>query len=418
MTTADDALARLTSDSVMPPTPVEMTLTPDRCRSTACVSAFAIASTEPCTSALSTILTSLTSPALILSRMFSSDTRPLPASSFLRLRASCRCSTSALAAFSSLTTLKISPASGTPSRPSTSTGVDGPASVIAWPLSPSMARIFPVVLARPRPDRRGAACLPRPGWSRSRRARDRGAPRRRAPCAALFGLALQLEHLGLQGQHLEQLVDALLGLGRHVRRRSSSPPHSSGTRSCSDSLVRIMSGLAPGLSILLTATTIGTSRLLGVVDRLDGLRHRPVVGRDHQDDDVGHLGAARAHGGERLVAGRIQEHDVAAVAGHLVGADVLGDAARLARRDVGLADGVEQRRLAVVDVAHDRDDRRARQQVLRVLRGRVAAGQQLVLAERRRFDLEAELGRDQRRGVEIDVLVDVALPSSRAPTAS
>ena len=43
----------------------------------------------------------------------------------------------------------------------------------------------------------------------------------------------------------------------------------------------------------------------------------------------------------------------------LVGADVLGDAARLTGDDVGVADLVEQRRLAVVDVAHDRDDRRA-----------------------------------------------------------
>ena len=49
---------------------------------------------------------------------------------------------------------------------------------------------------------------------------------------------------------------------------------------------------------------------------------------------------------------------------HLVGADVLGDAAGLAGHDLGLADGVEQRGLAVVDVAHDRHDRRAVDQVL------------------------------------------------------
>ena len=42
----------------------------------------------------------------------------------------------------------------------------------------------------------------------------------------------------------------------------------------------------------------------------------------------------------------------------LIGADVLGDAAGLAGDHVGLADGVEQRGLAVVDVAHDGDDRR------------------------------------------------------------
>ena len=49
---------------------------------------------------------------------------------------------------------------------------------------------------------------------------------------------------------------------------------------------------------------------------------------------------------------------------HLVGADVLRDAAGLAGGDVGLADRVEQRRLAVVDVAHDRDDRRALDEVV------------------------------------------------------
>ena len=72
------------------------------------------------------------------------------------------------------------------------------------------------------------------------------------------------------------------------------------------------------------------------------------------------LRAAGAHGGERLVARRVEEgHDLVAVV-HLVGADVLGDAACLAGRDLGLADRVEQRRLAVVDVPHDRDHRRAR----------------------------------------------------------
>ena len=51
---------------------------------------------------------------------------------------------------------------------------------------------------------------------------------------------------------------------------------------------------------------------------------------------------------------------VLAVLLDLVGADVLGDPAGLAGDDVGVADLVEQRGLAVVDVAHDRDDRRPR----------------------------------------------------------
>ena len=39
----------------------------------------------------------------------------------------------------------------------------------------------------------------------------------------------------------------------------TSPPHSSGKRPCSDNCCLTWSGLAPGLSILLIATIIGTS---------------------------------------------------------------------------------------------------------------------------------------------------------------
>ena len=49
---------------------------------------------------------------------------------------------------------------------------------------------------------------------------------------------------------------------------------------------------------------------------------------------------------------------------------MLGNAAGFAGRDVGRADGVEQRRLAVVDVAHDGDDRGARLQARRIV-GRI-----------------------------------------------
>ena len=102
----------------------------------------------------------------------------------------------------------------------------------------------------------------------------------------------------------------------------------------------------------------------GVVDRLFGLRHDAVVGGDHHDHHVGDLGAAGAHRGEGGVARGVEEGDRLVVVVHLVGADVLGDATGLARGDLGLADRVQQRGLAVVDVAHDRDHRRAVDQVL------------------------------------------------------
>src|SRR3712207_1007442 len=89
-----------------------------------------------------------------------------------------------------------------------------------------------------------------------------------------------------------------------------------------------------------------------------------------RSDDVGHLRAAGTHRGERLVTRGVDEGDRPVLAvelrDDLVGADVLGDAAGLARHHVGVADGVEQLRLPVVDVAHDGDDRRTDLPVLLV----------------------------------------------------
>jgi hypothetical protein len=78
-----------------------------------------------------------------------------------------------------------------------------------------------------------------------------------------------------------------------------------------------------------------------VVDGLLGLGLDAVVGRDNDHREVGHVGAAGAHGGESLVARRVEEgHDLVVVV-DLVGADVLGDAAGLARGHLGLAHGVQ-----------------------------------------------------------------------------
>ena len=107
---------------------------------------------------------------------------------------------------------------------------------------------------------------------------------------------------------------------------------------------------------------------LGVVQRLDRLRHHTVVGRDHEDRDVGRLGTTGTHGGERLVTRGVDEGDPALFAvdlgGDLVRTDVLGDAAGLARDHVRLADRVEQPGLTVVDVTHDGHDRRTGDEVL------------------------------------------------------
>ena len=107
-----------------------------------------------------------------------------------------------------------------------------------------------------------------------------------------------------------------------------------------------------------------------VMDGLDRLRHHPVVGRHHEHDEVGDLRASGAHGGERLVAGSVDEHHLVPVGGlDLIGADPLRDPTGLACRHTSLADGVEDRSLAVVDVAEDGHDRRSCHELAWVLVG-------------------------------------------------
>jgi hypothetical protein len=112
---------------------------------------------------------------------------------------------------------------------------------------------------------------------------------------------------------------------------------------------------------------------LGVRDRLDRLRHDRVVGRDHEDDDIGDLRAACPHLREGGVTRRIDERDLLAALLDLVGADMLRDASGLAGGDAGLPDRIEQRGLAVVDMAHHGHDRRPRHQMRTLVGRRVEA---------------------------------------------
>ena len=104
-----------------------------------------------------------------------------------------------------------------------------------------------------------------------------------------------------------------------------------------------------------------------MTDRLERLGHHAVVGGDHHHGDVGDPGATGTHGRERLVTRRVEEDDALPVAGDLARADVLGDPATLAGGDLGRPDGVEQARLAVVDVTHDGHDRGTRLEERRIV---------------------------------------------------
>src|SRR5215204_6314203 len=182
---------------------------------------------------------------------------------------------------------------------------------------------------------------------------------------------LQVQDVGREQDGLQQRPDVLLLLGRDGDHLDVAAPLD-GLEPLHREFLADAVGVGVGLVDLVDGDDDGHVRGARVLDGLDGLRHDAVVGRDDEHDHVGRLRAARAHHGERLVAGRVEEDDAALVVGvvgarHLdaVGADVLGDAAGLAPCDVRGADAVEQRGLAVVDVTHDGDDGRAR--LLRVV---------------------------------------------------
>ena len=224
------------------------------------------------------------------------------------------------------------------------------------------------------------------------------------PSAARDGLALR-SRISACSPIISSSLSRLVFLVADTSTSTTSPPSDSTCTSCCSSSVRTRSGLASGLVDLVDGDDHRHLRRLGVIDRLDRLRHHAVVGGDHQHDDVGDLGAAGAHRREGGVARRVDEGDLAVRRRvHLIGADVLGDAAGFAADHIGRADGVEQRGLAVVDVTHDGHDRRARLERRRIVGDVEHAFLDVGFGDA--LDGVAEFLGDELGGVGVDHVVD------------
>ena len=177
------------------------------------------------------------------------------------------------------------------------------------------------------------------------------------------GVGAQFEKLGLKLNLLQQVVEPGL-LGRRNLDVLDLAAESFDLDIVLEQRGTDALGISPGLVHLVDRDDHRHARCLGVSDRLDRLRHDPVVPRHDEDDDVGDVGAALAHVGERLMAWCIEEGDLRRIGQrNLICANVLGDAAGLAFDDIGTTQRVEQAGLAVIDVAHDRDDGRARSEI-------------------------------------------------------
>ena len=262
--------------------------------------------------------------------------------------------------------MKVWPAPGTAVRPSTIAGRDG---------SASLDVVAVLVEHRPHPAVAGAgddrvADAQRAALDQHRGHRAATAVEVRLDDEALGVLVRvgpQVQgRVGGQDDGLEQLVEVELGLGRDVDEHRVAAVLL-GHQAVLGELAADLGRVRVRLVDLVDRDHDRYAGGLGVVERLDRLRHHAVVGRDHEDRDVGRLGTTRTHGGERLVTRGVDEGDPALVAvdlgGDLVGTDVLGDATGLLVDHVGVAERVEQLGLSVVDVTHDGHDRRTDDQV-------------------------------------------------------
>ena len=122
------------------------------------------------------------------------------------------------------------------------------------------------------------------------------------------GVGPELLELGQGDDVLEQIVQALLGLGRDVHELGVAAPV--GGR---ELLLGQLAAHTVGVRALLVDLVDGDHdrdvRGLGVVDGLDGLRHHPIIGRHDDHGDVRDLRAAGPHRGEGLVARGVEERD-------------------------------------------------------------------------------------------------------------
>ena len=219
------------------------------------------ASSEPCTSALRIRLSVADSPRLdLVEDVLELDARLDPGIAALVADPAVdargprrRCGRSSRRA----PARNSSPASGTDDRPSTSTGVDGPATLICSPLSLIIARTLPHAA----PATIGSPTLSSPLSTRIVATGPRPLSRLASstmPLARPVGLACRSSSSATTSSWSSRS-----SMPRSWRADISttivSPPHCSGTSSCSASSVSTRCGSALSLSILLTATTIGTS---------------------------------------------------------------------------------------------------------------------------------------------------------------
>ena len=126
--------------------------------------------------------------------------------------------------------------------------------------------------------------------------RDRTAPLVEArfdnkPLGGTLGRSLQLQHFGLQKHVFKEFVDALAGLGGNRAERHVAAVLFGDDARVDEFLLDAI-GIGFGLVDLVDRDDKRNARRTSVRDGFLRLGHDAVVGRHHENDDVGRLGTA------------------------------------------------------------------------------------------------------------------------------
>ena len=205
------------------------------------------------------MLRSWTAPSCISEKSDSSETPPgRRCASCSRRTRSLRACARSRARRSFSTTCACSPAAGGLSKPMISMGSPGPASSTFSPRYVCRARTFP----QASPATIASPTLSVPRWTSIVATGPRPTSRRDSmigPEASAFGFAFSSSSASATSSTFSRRSSRFVFSLAETSEYCVVPPHSSGWRSSFTSSWRTRCGSAPGLSILFTATTIGTS---------------------------------------------------------------------------------------------------------------------------------------------------------------
>ena len=123
-----------------------------------------------------------------------------------------------------------------------------------------------------------------------------------------IGFGFQFHQLGLQRHSFQQIIKPVAGLRRdfnHLRVAA----HILGNDFLAQKFIFHPRCIGLRLVHFINRHNHRGLSRFGVINRLNGLRHHPVITGNHQNNNIRHFGTARAHGGKGGMARRVNKSD-------------------------------------------------------------------------------------------------------------